>query len=133
VQGKLYILGGGWSITGPQPQPSAIAIKIDVPWSEANRKHRLNVELVDSDYNPILVPTPAGNAPLKIGCEFEVGRPPGIIPGTPIDVPLAFSLGPIPLEAGKRYLWKLSIDDKSDPDWEVGFRTREVAKKPVQA
>ena len=22
--GKLYILGGGWSVTGPQPAPSAI-------------------------------------------------------------------------------------------------------------
>jgi hypothetical protein len=30
--GKLYILGGGWSVTGPQMPPMAIALKIDVPW-----------------------------------------------------------------------------------------------------
>ena len=39
VGGKLYILGGGWSITGPQPTPSAIAIKIDVPWDQTNKVH----------------------------------------------------------------------------------------------
>ena len=32
VGGKLYILGGGWSVTGPVVPPSAVAIKIDVPW-----------------------------------------------------------------------------------------------------
>ncbi len=30
--GKLYILGGGWSMTGPDPVPSAVALKIDVYW-----------------------------------------------------------------------------------------------------
>ena len=28
VEGKLYILGGGWNITGPEPSPSGIAIYI---------------------------------------------------------------------------------------------------------
>ena len=28
--GKLYILGGGWSITGPMPCPSAIAVIVVV-------------------------------------------------------------------------------------------------------
>jgi hypothetical protein len=31
VNGTLYILGGGWSATGPDPSPSALALKIDVP------------------------------------------------------------------------------------------------------
>ncbi|MFI5347933.1 MAG: DUF6941 family protein, partial [Elusimicrobiota bacterium] len=57
VGGKLYILGGGWSITGPQPCPSAIAVLVSVPWNETNRKHRVKVELVDEDYRPVLMPT----------------------------------------------------------------------------
>ena len=32
--GKLFILGGGWSMTGPDPVPSAVALKIDVDWHE---------------------------------------------------------------------------------------------------
>src|SRR5712692_6126152 len=46
VNGKLYILGGGWSVTGPAPSPSAIALKIEVPWDEANTRHKLTLDLV---------------------------------------------------------------------------------------
>lgn len=131
IQGKLYILGGGWSITGPQPNPSALAIKIEVPWSETNKRHHLKIELVDSDHNPIMAPTPTGEeSPFIITCDFEVGRPPGLIPGTPIDIPLAFNLGPIPLALGKRYLWLLTIDENRHDDWQVGFSTREGGPKP---
>ena len=27
ADGKLFVLGGGWSLTGPDPMPSAIAMK----------------------------------------------------------------------------------------------------------
>jgi len=49
MNGKLYILGGGWSITGPQATPSAIAIKIDVPWDLANTPHTLRLDLLNED------------------------------------------------------------------------------------
>ena len=49
VNGKLYIMGGGWSLTGPAPSPSAIAIKVEVPWNDTNRKHSLKLELLDGD------------------------------------------------------------------------------------
>ena len=39
VNGKLYVLGGGWSITGPDPSPMALAIKIEVPWDQSNQPH----------------------------------------------------------------------------------------------
>jgi hypothetical protein len=133
VGGKLYILGGGWSITGPLPSPSAIAVLISVPWNETNRKHRVKVELVDEDYRPVLVPTQEGNAPLLISGDFEVGRPPGIMPGSAIDIPFAFNIGPIPLPPGKRFVWKLTIDDKGDDGWQVVFSTRPAGQAPANA
>lgn len=132
INGKLYIMGGGWSIIGPNPGSSAIAIKIEVPWTETNKKHRLKLELLDSDSRPVPVPTPAGPAPLMIGADFEVGRPPGLPPGTPMDVPLAFKLAPIPLEPGKRFVWKLTIDDKNDEAVDVAFSTRSSSQKPIR-
>ncbi len=39
ADGKLYVLGGGWSMTGPDPMPSAIALKIDVAWNESGEPH----------------------------------------------------------------------------------------------
>ena len=133
VGGKLYILGGGWSITGPLPCPSAIAALIHVPWNETNRKHGVKVELVDEDYRPVLVPTPQGDAPLVIQGDFEVGRPPGIVPGSSIEVPFAFNIPPIPLRPGARFVWKLTIDGKGDDDWQVIFSTRPAASAPPAA
>src|SRR5437870_630823 len=62
VGGKLYILGGGWSITGP-PTPSGIAILIEVPWDQTNRKHPWKPELLDSDGEPVMLETPVGEQP----------------------------------------------------------------------
>jgi hypothetical protein len=129
VNGKLYVLGGGWSITGPDPMPSAIAIKIDVPWDEANKRHSLKLTLVDTDDKPAMVPTPVGEQPLEFRFEFEVGRPPGLKPGTPLDYALAINLGPVPLQPDSRYVWRLWIDEKTDEDWQVAFSTRPRPKK----
>ena len=127
VGGKLYILGGGWSITGPEAVPMAIALKLEVPWDRTNERHSLLIELLDEDGNPFLVDGPEehdGKVPLQVTGEFEAGRPPGIKPGTPIDSALAVNFGPLPLEPGRRYQWRLSIDDATDEDWTLGFSTR---------
>jgi hypothetical protein len=92
ADGKLYVLGGGWDVIGPQIGPTAIAMLMQVPWDQTNRRHRWRLELVDSDGEPVVVPTPmGGQEPITVGGEFEVGRPPGIPPGTPISVPSAIN------------------------------------------
>lgn len=130
VGGKLYILGGGWSITGPDPVPMAIAIKIEVPWNDANTLHRLQLALLDEDGQSVMVPTPTGEQPVEIPATFEVGRPTGLQPGTPLDVVLALNLGPFSLRPGSRYVWRCSINDNSEEDWQVSFSTR--PPKPTQ-
>ena len=130
VNSKLYILGGGWSITGPKPTPSAIVIKIEVPWTETNRKHEVKLELVDTDSKPVVVATKLGEAPVILGCEFEVGRPPGLIQGSSMDVPLVFSVGPLPLTPGNRFVWKMKIDGKERDHWRVAFSTRKAPQVP---
>ncbi|MDP9006131.1 MAG: hypothetical protein M3N15_04335 [Actinomycetota bacterium] len=124
VGGKLYVLGGGWSVTGPGPSPMAIAIKIDVPWGQTDVRHRWVLDLVDQDGRPVLVPASSGPEPVHISGEFEVGRPPGLAEGTPIDLPLAISVGPLPLPPGTRCVWQLSIDGTSDPNWRLAFDIR---------
>jgi hypothetical protein len=66
VQNKLYVLGGGWSFTGPGPTVMAIAIKIEVPWSETNRTHELALRLIDEDAHPVSVPGPVGDQEVRI-------------------------------------------------------------------
>jgi hypothetical protein len=130
--GKLFILGGGWSVIGPDPAPTAIAIKIEVPWDQANRRHRLTLSLLDADGRVATTqPEPGGQLqPLAVlDGEFEVGRPVGLLPGTPIDAPVALSIPPLPLNPGSRYAWKLEIDGHSNDDWHVSFTTRPAAAR----
>ena len=126
ADGKLYILGGGWSVMGPQPMPFAIAIKVEVPWDQANRKHNWRLALVDADGHPVLVPAGGGGEkrPLEVGGVFEVGRAPGLPAGTPIDLPLALSFAPVPLAPGRRFVWQFEVDGRVEEDWHLAFITR---------
>ncbi len=125
VDGKLYILGGGWSITGPTPSPFAIAIKIEVPWDRAAAAHTLTLALVDADGNTVEIPGPEGDhEPLVFEQAFETGIPPGIKPGTPLDFALAINFGPVPLPPGGRYEWRMAIDGVEDDAWRLAFSTR---------
>ncbi len=120
AEGKLYILGGGWSVCGPGPFQHALAIKVAVPWNEANRPHTLGAVLMDEDSRPVRVGDPA--AEVRFHGTFEVGRPPGLPPGTPLDFPLAVNLGPLELPPGAGYFWSVSINGQEAD--RVLFRTR---------
>lgn len=125
VEGKLYILGGGWSLTGPRPSPSALALKFDIPWDRANHRYAVLLELLTADAEPVLVPGPAGeDVPVQIEGQVEAGRPAGLKPGTPLDAALAINVGPLPLEPNQRYVWRLTIDGEHREDWSLGFTTR---------
>jgi hypothetical protein len=99
VGGKLYIMGGGWShITMNTPTADlSLAIVLRIPWDQTNRPHDIRTVLVDEDGEPI--PNPEGN-PLAIAGKVEVGRPPGVKPGSTFNVPLAMRFNGVPLEAG---------------------------------
>ncbi len=122
--GKLYILGGGWSMTGPDPVPSAVALKIDVDWHEAETSHHWELFLEDADGQPVLMETAEGTQPVEVRGEFTVSQPQGIPEGSPIDVALAVNLGPLPLAPGTRFAWRLTIDGESLPGAALGFTTR---------
>lgn len=105
VNGKLYILGGGWSTTGTPTGPMAVAVKIEVPWDRSNLPHDWRLVLVDADGRPVVT---ADGQTVEVTGQLEVGRPPGLPDGTPLDAPLAVGFGPLPLDPG-RYQWRLEI------------------------
>ena len=119
--GKLTIVGGGWSQTGPEPGSFGIGLLIQVPWDQANSLHKFSVELLDADGGAVVFDE--SEEPVAFGGDFEVGRPPGLKPGTPLDFPVAVNATPLPLEPG-RYEWRLTIDDESRADWTLPFTVR---------
>jgi hypothetical protein len=124
VDNKLYVLGGGWSVTGPDPMPSAIALKIDVPWDEAGKDHIWELALLDQDGVPVFLGEGDAAQSVVIRNEFQLERPEGLPPGTPLELSMALNLAPLPLTPGNRYVWQLTIDDHSEADWQVAFTVR---------
>ncbi|TFV72485.1 hypothetical protein E4P40_20460 [Blastococcus sp. CT_GayMR20] len=123
-EGKLYISGGGWSVTGPQPTPSALALLLHVPWDLANTRIVFELRLLHEDGQPVMQPGPLGPAPIELAGELEVGRPPGVKRGTPLPVPVAINFPAFPLAPGARYSWELSLNGKRQPEWHLAFDTR---------
>jgi hypothetical protein len=117
--GKLYILGGGWSVMRPKgPFGFAVAAILQCPWDQANMQHAFRLELLDADGNTI--PTADGSDVVHAAGEFEAGRPPGLTPGTPLDVTFVVPFGPLVLEPG-RYELRLTIDEQAREDWYLAF------------
>lgn len=125
-QGKIGALGLGWSVTGTPTPPQAVIVLLRVGWTEANRPHKLEVSLLTADgENAVMAPGPFNEQPLKVEATFEVGRPVGIPEGSDIDHNLAVGIGAgLPLEAGRRYEWRLSIDGTHDESWSAPFFVR---------
>lgn len=104
IAGKLFILGGGWSILKKTEQPitMALAVRLAIPWSQANEKHVIAAELVTSDGQTVVH---EGNE-VRTSGEIEVGRPPGVKQGTPLDAAFVLTLQGLSLEPGS-YVWML--------------------------
>lgn len=126
VGGKLYVLGGGWSMTGPQPAPMAVAMKLSIPWSDANHRFNMKLALVDADGHPVQLPTgpEAELQNVEVPFVFEAGRPAGLVPGTPLDGCFAVNFPPMPLAPGTRYEWRVEVDGRCEDAWRVPFTVR---------
>ena len=120
ADGKLFILGGGLGVIGPRAQHIAVAVRIAVPWDQANVKHNWRLDLIDEDGHPVLV----REKPVSIAGQFEAGRPAGVAPGTQLWVPLGLNFGAIPLPGNRRYTWQLSINDETNQTWSAAFSVK---------
>ena len=106
VNGKLYFLGGGWDrlkvpqLPGPPAVPFAVAVGIDVPWNLTNHKLRFSIDVIDAD---------GGEVAQLAGGELEVGRPPGLRPGTPQRFQITVPAQPQFALPG-RYVIRCSVD-----------------------
>lgn len=116
ADGKLYILGGGWSVARfAGPAQMALAIRVLVPWDQANERHALKLDLRRQDGQHFLI----DDQPIELGGEFDVGRPAGVPRGSELDALFAFSVGGFSLPPGS-YYWQLFIDD--EPAQRASFR-----------
>jgi hypothetical protein len=104
--GKLYVLGGGWSI-GPANVPlnMALAILLIIPWDQANKQFKIEAQLMTADGDPVEM---EDQMVLNEGL-LEVGRPPGTKPGTGLNTPFVLKANGLVLAPGG-YRWELRVD-----------------------
>jgi hypothetical protein len=125
ADGKLFVLGWGWTTIGPDPTPTAIALRFDVSWTEMDLSHHWELYLVDEDGQPVTVTVEDGiDHPIEVRGDFQVPRNPDMVAGSSVSVPVALHFGPIPLEPGRRYNWRLTVDGDSEEAWGASFSTR---------
>jgi uncharacterized protein DUF6941 len=108
IGGKLYIVGGGWSRTARAGVAGDfyLAAKLLVPWTDSNRPHVLRLALKTGDGQDVM----QGEQAVQVIGKLEVGRPPGLVEGTDLDLPLALPIKNITLPEG-RYRWEMAIDE----------------------
>jgi Family of unknown function (DUF6941) len=107
INGKLYVMGGGWNrLTRRAPASTmALAVLVQVPWDRANMPHTLKASLMTEDGQPV---TQEGKE-VTVEGKMEVGRPPGIRPGTALAAPFALRFEGLLIEPGV-YTWRLEVD-----------------------
>jgi hypothetical protein len=110
INGKLYIMGAAWNLLQAPEQAInvALAIVVKVAWDEADAGHELIAELLDADGERIMI----NGEPVAPSGRFELGRPPGLKPGSTLNMPLAFNLTGLVLGVGQ-YEWRLTIDGET--------------------
>lgn len=130
--GKLHALGLGWTVTSTPTPPAAVIAIVEVEWTETNMPYKIDFDLVDEDGHPVTIPGPMGESiALHFESEFELGRPPGLVPGTPLTVPFAVPLGAgIPLAPGKRYRWRVLNSGQPGDDIGASFYVRPAVGQP---
>lgn len=123
--GKLTLVGAGWTMTsgGERAVPFGLGIIVDVPWDRANERHQWRLDLIDEDGVAVTQNRPGGpELPIRLTGHLEVGRPPGLPPGSDLQATLAINAPPFPLPEGKGFTWRLSINDVEVDT--CSFRTR---------
>lgn len=126
INGKLYIQGGGWSqLTLVRPHTVAVAVKLYVPWDRTNRKLNFTAGFFNEDGEPVYGRDAAGaqSGEVKVEGQFEIGRPPGLRPGSDLDTPMVLRYENVLFETG-RYNWVMVVEGN-----EVGRLAFDVTRK----
>ena len=106
VEGKLYILGGGWDrlilSNFGQEQVINLVLKLLIPWMDTNQRLPFKLDIVDENGIPAL--------PEPIGGQLEVGRPSGYTAdeAIPFMVPIGVKLL---FDRPKRLIFTLYVND----------------------
>ncbi len=122
VNGKLYLMGGGWDRRAVgdfrQIQAFSVAVGILIPWTETNRPLPLDVALRTADGAAVTPPFQS---------QLTAGRPPYAIPGQKLRYLLAVNLQ-VPLPGPGEYVVEARVGN--GPGKRVSFFVEALPAPP---
>jgi hypothetical protein len=125
VNGKLYLMGGGWSETVvpdiSQPAPLSFALGVLVPWNATNQQHTVRITIEDLDRRcPV---------PFELEAGFIAGRPASTRTGAVQRVMLASSGVPVKYPGPGTY--QVAVRLSTGHERRVEFQVRSTAIPPA--
>lgn len=114
----LYVSGGGVdralippNIPGPWGINVAVGVLIEVPWTQTNQQHTVEIGVIDADDQPVMVPTgPDTTEAVRAHLDFNLGRPPQLEVGEEQTVALAVNFPGLPISRFGRYFFVVTVD-----------------------
>jgi hypothetical protein len=122
--GKVHIIGGNWTVTGPEPAPQGLVLFLKGFSQEAiGTAITVRLRLEDSEGTPVRFPGPAGPQTLLIQGQIELLPNESHIAGDALNAAFTVNVSPLPLAAGG-YVWIAEIDEKEVSRAEFRVRSR---------
>lgn len=118
VNGKLYLLGGGWDTLAVTTLPTvqsrvAVAVLVHTGWNDTDEPHEVTLHLETEDGVRIpLARNPADpSRPIDtLATRLTTHRSPLIRPGDDQTVPLTFTVNDLLLERAGGFSWVIGVD-----------------------
>lgn len=121
ADGKLYILGGGWSLyrSGNYPVQiqMAVGLSILIPWDEANVKHQVTIAVADAAGIPVIP---------EIKGQVEVAKSPDVPEGTTQKAIIAVNINMMIPRAGTYVVQSTAGTSKTETFFDAIFVGKKV-------
>jgi hypothetical protein len=115
LNGKLYLMGGGWSTIAStdisRPLALAMACGVLVPWTETDDDHSVSLRIDDADGHDIVPP---------LTIQFKTGRPATLQRGATTHIPFAIK-AEIQFPAAGEYVVIARVDDRPEGEQRLTF------------
>jgi hypothetical protein len=115
VNGKLYLLGGGWDTLAVTHLPTvqsrvAVAVLVRTGWNDTDEPHQLTLHLETEDGDRVPLAR-GGDAPIDtLAARITTHRSPLIRPGDDQNAPLTFTINDLVLDRVGGFSWVITVD-----------------------
>lgn len=123
--GLPALLGPGWTVRSPDPEPMALQALIYIPRERRGSTVSWRLQLLYADGEPVSLVAPVPGVPSDFafeGNETVAGLDDSSLT-TPLTLGPIISLPPFRLPKGREYFWRLWVDAETRDEWTAPFRT----------